>query len=153
MTKHGLHAFEIRGLHEIVARASAQRGDRAVDGGVTRDNDDFGRLGLFELAHELDALPSGRRRSVSSTSGRCRPSSMRASRKDCARATVKPFHASDFLQPFNDVRVVIDNQRVCHCFPVKPEAGATVMRARVSGKCLPCPTGTIDARAVRSRCK
>ena len=52
----GLHALEIRGLDEIVAGAGAQRGDRAVDGSVAGDDDDFGRLGLLELAHELDAL-------------------------------------------------------------------------------------------------
>jgi hypothetical protein len=61
----------------------------------------------------------------------------------------KAFHAGDFLQPFNDVRVVIDNQRVCHCFPIKPEADVILKRARVSEKCLPSPTGTINARCIR----
>src|SRR6185295_3088609 len=59
VAEHSLHALEIRGFDQVVARAGAQRRDGTVDRRVTRDDDDFRRLGPFELARELDALSVG----------------------------------------------------------------------------------------------
>src|SRR5262249_34217381 len=55
-TQPRLHALEIRGLDEVVARAGAQRRHRAIDRRVAGDDDDFRRLRPLELVRELDAL-------------------------------------------------------------------------------------------------
>ena len=56
----------------------------------------------------------------------------------CAR-NGKALHASDFLQPVDDIRVVVDDQSMCHVYPSLPAESATRNQYRSR------PTGTFDA--------
>ena len=157
MAKHRLHALEIRGLDEVVARARAQRSHRAVDGRVTGDDDDFGGVRLFQLAHELDAFAIGQAQ-IGQQHVRPLPAELDARLAQRMRARDREaFHACDFLQPVHDIRVVIDNQRMCHCIPRYWGARPVVRWCHCNPKCptpcncLPSPTGTNRAATERSR--
>jgi hypothetical protein len=109
-----LDAVEIGWFDEVVARTSAQRRNGTVDGGMTCDDDDLCGLRLLELTHELDALAIGETE-VRKQHIRTLPTELNPRVADAVGpGNGKPFHARHFLQPVHDIRVIVDNQSMCH---------------------------------------
>ncbi len=116
MPQDGLHTLQIRGLDEIVARAGAQRGHRAVHRRVARDDDHFGRFRFLQLAHQLDALAVGQAQ-IGQQDIRFLPSELDAGLAQAERPRDREtLHPGHFLEPVHDIWIVVDNQSVCHEF-------------------------------------
>jgi hypothetical protein len=49
-------AFHVYRLHDVIGGTRAQRIDRALDGRMACDHDDFGRVPLFEVIDQLYAV-------------------------------------------------------------------------------------------------
>ena len=112
--QHGLDAIEVRGLHQVVAGARPQGGDRAVHRRVARDDDDFRRFWLVQLTHQLDALAVRQAQIRQQHIGALPPELDPGLPDAVGPGHGKPFHARDFLQPVHDIRVIVDNQSMCH---------------------------------------
>jgi hypothetical protein len=56
MSQHCLNAVKVRRLYKVVAGARAQRGNRAIHGGVARNYNYFRGFGLVQLTQKLDAF-------------------------------------------------------------------------------------------------
>src|SRR5579871_2796409 len=56
VTKNRLNAIQIRGFDQVVARPSPQRSNGAIHRSVSRNDNDFRRLGLVQLTNQLNAL-------------------------------------------------------------------------------------------------
>ncbi len=116
MPQHRLHALQIRRLDQIVARTGAQRGHRAVDRGMARHNDHFRRFGFIQLAHQLDPLAIGqpqiRQEHIRTLASQLDPRVLQAQRARDREA----LHSSDFLQPVDDIGIVVHDQSMCHEF-------------------------------------
>ncbi len=120
MPQHRLHALQVRGLHQVIAGARPQRRHGAVDSGVPGDDDDFGGLGLLELAQQLDTLTVGKLQIGEEDVGTL-AAELDAGIAQALRASHgKALHARHFLQPLHHVRVVVDDQSVCHLLAFSP---------------------------------
>jgi hypothetical protein len=164
VAQDSLHALEIRGLHEIVARAGAKRGYSAVHRGMPGDNNNFRRFRLLELAYELNAL-AVRQAKVGQQDVGTLPPELDARIPQAVRSrNCKALHARNFLQPVYDVCIVVDYQSMCHVVPwtksinrqrgrFKPNtvpagdrpAGDFFTDRSVTTLSPPSTTGTIDA--------
>ncbi len=134
-----LDALQVRRLDQIIACPRAQRGHRAVDRCMTGHDDHFGGFRFIQLTHQLDAFAIGKPQIRQQNIGLLAPE-LDACLTQTERArNGKAFHASDFLQPVDDIRVVVDDQSMCHVYPSLPAESATRNPHRTR------PTGTFDA--------
>jgi hypothetical protein len=114
MAKHSLNTVQVSGLYQVITGSRPQGGNGAVDGGMARNDDDFGRFGLVQLTYELDAL-TVRQAEVCKQHIRALTPKLYPSVPDAMRpGNGKPFHARNFLKPVHDIRVIVDNQSMCH---------------------------------------
>jgi hypothetical protein len=106
--------LDLHGLHEIIGRACPQRIDGALDSGVARDHDDFGRLALLQVVHELDAVAVGKlqvsQQHVGTHLGQLNARSSQRARFGDREA----FAFDEFRQPFELLRIVVYEQDVWH---------------------------------------
>ena len=104
-----LHSFQFRRLNEVVGGARAQRGNGTVNRGVARNHDHFGGAGILKLIHKLDPLAIGQAQ-VGEQHVRALPPKFDARLAQALRARHgKALHARDFLEPVQDVGIVIDD--------------------------------------------
>ena len=88
--EHALHPRHVDGLDQVVGGALPQRLHRGVDAGLPGDEDDLGRGLVSRSLKSSSPLPSGRWRSMRTTSGGDLSISARASFRLCAVRVLKP---------------------------------------------------------------
>ena len=127
MPQHRLHALQVGGLDQIIAGAGAQRGNGAVDGGMAGDDDDFGGFRLLQLAQQLDSL-SVRQRQIGQQHIGTLAAELDAGIPQALGARHgKPLHAGHLLQPLHHIRVVVDDQSMCHVLAFSPCKGRSTV--------------------------
>jgi hypothetical protein len=111
--------LDVDGLHQVVARAQAQRLDRALHARVACDQDDLGGFARFEVLDELDALSVGQLQVGEQHVG------LKARHVDARRSQAvglrdaEAFALGELGKPLERFGVVIDKQEMGHlCTPL-----------------------------------
>ncbi len=120
MPQHCLHALQVGGLYQIIAGARSQRRHGAVDGGMAGDDDDFGSFRLIELTQQLDSLSVGEREISQQHIGTLAAKLDPRIAEGLGASHGEALHARHLLQPFHYVRVVVDDQSMCHVLAFGP---------------------------------